>query len=67
MSICSLSIDVLATSSYCTVLYLSYDEIIEMFYQGDLQEGIGLAVREAKAVVCFVRGKLPALCRSVPT
>ncbi|KAL1972283.1 hypothetical protein VTN31DRAFT_7502 [Thermomyces dupontii] len=26
-----------------------------MFYQGDLQEGIGLAVREAKAVVCFVR------------
>ncbi|CRG82962.1 hypothetical protein PISL3812_00309 [Talaromyces islandicus] len=26
-----------------------------MFYQGDLQSGIGLAVREAKPVVCFVR------------
>ncbi|QKX64003.1 uncharacterized protein TRUGW13939_11176 [Talaromyces rugulosus] len=26
-----------------------------MFYQGDLQSGIALAVREAKSVVCFVR------------
>ncbi|KAJ5219879.1 hypothetical protein N7468_009083 [Penicillium chermesinum] len=26
-----------------------------IFYQGDLQSGIALAVREAKAVVCFVR------------
>ncbi|OKL63438.1 hypothetical protein UA08_01986 [Talaromyces atroroseus] len=26
-----------------------------MFYQGDLQSGIALAMREAKAVVCFVR------------
>lgn len=32
-----------------------------IFYQGSLQEGIALAVREAKAVVCFVRGRyLPA-------
>jgi hypothetical protein len=27
-----------------------------MFYQGDLQSGIALAVRDAKSVVCFVRG-----------
>jgi hypothetical protein len=27
-----------------------------IFFQGSLQEGIALAVREAKAVVCFVRG-----------
>ena len=26
-----------------------------MFYQGSLQEGIALAVSQAKAVVCFVR------------
>jgi hypothetical protein len=34
-----------------------------MFYQGDLQSGIALAVREAKSVVCFVRGMslFPAL------
>lgn len=31
-----------------------------MFYQGSLQDGITLAVREAKAVVCFVRGSFPA-------
>lgn len=35
--------------------------IMTIFYQGSLQEGIALAVREAKAVVCFVRGRyLPA-------
>lgn len=27
-----------------------------MFYEGPLQDGIALAVREAKLVVCFVRG-----------
>lgn len=33
-----------------------------MFYQGSLQEGIALAVSQAKAVTCFVRGasRLPA-------
>ena len=29
-----------------------------MFFQGSLQEGIALAVSQAKAVVCFVRGAL---------
>lgn len=29
-----------------------------MFFQGNLQEGIALAVSQAKAVVCFVRGAL---------
>lgn len=28
-----------------------------VFYQGTLQDGIALAMREAKAVVCFVRGR----------
>lgn len=27
-----------------------------MFYEGDLQSGITLAVSEAKHVICFVRG-----------
>ena len=27
-----------------------------MFYQGSLQDGISLAVKETKAVVCFIRG-----------
>lgn len=27
-----------------------------MFYQGDLQSGIATAMREAKPVICFVRG-----------
>ncbi|KAJ5198304.1 uncharacterized protein N7498_007421 [Penicillium cinerascens] len=30
-----------------------------MFFQGSLQDGIALAVREAKAVVCFVRDDEP--------
>ncbi|KAJ5692179.1 hypothetical protein N7462_001602 [Penicillium macrosclerotiorum] len=35
--------------------------MITMFFQGTLQDGIALAVRETKAVVCFVRGQyLPA-------
>lgn len=29
-----------------------------LFYSGTLQEGIALAVQEAKAVVCFARGWL---------
>ena len=29
---------------------------IKMFYDGDLQSGIGKAVREAKLVACFVPG-----------
>lgn len=28
-----------------------------LFYPGSLQDGIALAVRETKAVVCFVRGR----------
>ena len=31
-----------------------------MFYEGDLQSGIGLAVQQSKAVLCFVHGRLPA-------
>lgn len=31
---------------------------MKMFYQGTLQDGISLAVSEAKAVICFVRGML---------
>lgn len=27
-----------------------------MFFSGTLQEGIALAVSQAKAVICFVRG-----------
>lgn len=34
-----------------------------MFYQGDLQSGIALAVRETKSVVCFVRGMLFSIPR----
>lgn len=40
-----------------------------MFYEGDLQSGITLAVREAKSVICFVRGSsfIPApLCSQHP-
>ena len=29
-----------------------------MFFSGTLQEGIALAVSQAKAVICFVRGSL---------
>jgi hypothetical protein len=32
-----------------------------MFYEGDLQSGIALAVQQAKSVLCFVRGELPRL------
>lgn len=31
-----------------------------MFHQGDLQSGIGLAVQQAKAVLCFVNGMYSA-------
>lgn len=27
------------------------------FYEGSLQDGIALALKETKAVVCFVRGQ----------
>jgi hypothetical protein len=30
-----------------------------MFYEGDLQSGIALAVQQAKSVLCFVTGELP--------
>lgn len=30
-----------------------------MFHEGDLQSGIGLAVQQSKAVLCFVHGKNP--------
>jgi hypothetical protein len=30
--------------------------LIKMFYDGDLQSGIGKAVQEAKLVACFVTG-----------
>lgn len=41
-------------------------ELPIMFYQGDLQSGIALAVREAKSVVCFVRGMSVCSCRLFP-
>lgn len=28
-----------------------------MFYEGDLQSGISLAIQESKLVACFVRGE----------
>lgn len=31
--------------------------IMTLFYNGSLQEGIAAAVRDAKAVACFVRGR----------
>ena len=42
-----------------TLEFQFFDEnaIVTMFFQGSLQDGIALAVREAKAVVCFVRGR----------
>lgn len=30
--------------------------LAKMFFHGDLQSGIALAVRESKCVACFVRG-----------
>lgn len=30
-----------------------------MFYEGDLQSGIALAMQQAKMVLCFVTGELP--------
>jgi len=30
-----------------------------MFYEGDLQSGITLAVQQAKSVLCFVIGEFP--------
>jgi hypothetical protein len=32
-----------------------------MFYEGDLQSGIALAVQQAKSVLCFVIGEFPIL------
>lgn len=32
-----------------------------MFHEGDLQSGIGLAVQQAKAVLCFVHGEIMLL------
>jgi hypothetical protein len=50
----------LRTSSSLHLLLLQRyrDAIMTLFYQGSLQEGIALAVRDAKAVTCFVRGRL---------
>lgn len=30
---------------------------LTMFYEGDLQSGIALAIQESKLVACFVRGE----------
>ena len=45
-----------------------------MFHQGDLQSGIGLAVQQSKAVLCFIQGtsadaplQQPLLCRPTNT
>jgi hypothetical protein len=38
-----------------TALY-DLDDHFMMFYDGDLQSGIALAVREAKSVICFIQG-----------
>jgi hypothetical protein len=35
-----------------------------MFYEGDLQSGIALAVREAKHVICLVQGSFYILTNS---
>lgn len=43
--------------SFLCLLGLLY-VIVAMFYQGNLQEGIAVAVSQSKAVVCFVRGTL---------
>ena len=32
-----------------------------MFFEGDLQSGIALAIQQAKRVVCFVRGRLDTM------
>lgn len=37
------------------------------FFTGNLQDGIALAVREAKAVVCFVRGQTFSHLQSTAT
>lgn len=38
-------------------LSLYWNAIMTLFYNGSLQEGIAAAVRDAKAVTCFVRGR----------
>lgn len=49
----------LRTSWPCILLavYHYWDAIMTHFYQGSLQEGIAAAVRDAKPVTCFVRGR----------
>ena len=44
------------TTIFSAKLPTVYYDILEMFYQGSLQDGINLALNEAKAVICFVRG-----------
>jgi len=31
-----------------------------MFFEGDIQSGIALAIRQAKQVVCFIQGAITA-------
>lgn len=46
-----------STAKLSTLLLRTDKEYaITMFYQGDLQSGIATAMREAKPVVCFIRG-----------
>ena len=45
-------------------LQLTYQHLfcgLIMFYEGDLQSGLALAVKESKVVVCFVEGSHPQL------
>lgn len=37
-----------------------------MFYEGDLQSGISLAIQQVKSVVCFVRGAYLLHCGFAP-
>ncbi len=39
-----------------TTSYLVLITLLKMFYEGDLQSGITLAIQQAKLVVCFVHG-----------
>lgn len=44
--------------SHSTAFFDSDSENLRnMFYEGDLQSGIALAIQQVKRVVCFVRGK----------
>lgn len=47
----------LAFSKFSCPPSLYWNAIMTLFYNGSLQEGIAAAVRDAKAVTCFVRGR----------